>query len=389
MEAADVLIIVPDFSSNALGRALLIADMLEPELKLHIAGVCSRNFVWSPAAERIRKFKRRLILSPRNLPFLRRSSNLLILIKEMSKYKTRILYVFKPLTTSLGVSLIAKMFNKVPLILDIDDWELGFVLDKKNGAQKTVEVLLHSLLERLTNKADEITVSSHFLKKRFGGRYIPHAVNCEIYDPKRYDRDLIREKLGISDDVVIGFIGTPRKHKGLDLLLKALAILLEEHKSLRNLKFMFTGDPNDYYVRVLLKSSFKLLGHERTLFLGLQPKSHEPELILASDIIVIPQRRTYAALGQVPAKVFTAMSMERPIIASSISDLPVILRGCGLLVEPDNVHSLVKGIAFLASHPDIAETLGKRARIKCIREYSYQAIKPKLLKIVKRVLDES
>lgn len=389
MDEADVLIIVPDFSSNALGRPLLIADMLEPELKLHIAGLCSRSFVWRPVVERIREFKRRLILPPRNLPFLRRSSSLLTLIKEMIRYKTKAFYVFKPLITSFGASLVAKMVNKAPLILDIDDWELGFVLDKKDGARKATGVLLHLLLEHLTRKADEITVSSHFLKKRFGGHYIPHAVNCEIYDPRRYDRDLIRESLGISDDVVIAFIGTPRKHKGLDILLKGLATLLEGHKSLKKLRFMFTGDPDDYYVKVLLRLSLKLLGRERILFLGLQPKSREPELILASDIIVIPQRRTYATLGQVPAKVFTAMSMERPIIASAVSDLPVILRGCGLLVEPDNVYSLVKSIAFLASHPDIAKELGKRARIKCIKEYSYQAVKPKLLKIIKRAIDRN
>jgi len=53
----------------------------------------------------------------------------------------------------------------------------------------------------------------------------------------------------------------------------------------------------------LINLSTRLLGREKTLFLGLIPKSHEPFLLAASDIICIPQETSYASIGQVPAKV--------------------------------------------------------------------------------------
>ena len=34
-------------------------------------------------------------------------------------------------------------------------------------------------------------------------------------------------------------------------------------------------------------------------------------------------------------KVFDAMDMEKPIIATDVADLQLILDGCGLVVEPE------------------------------------------------------
>jgi len=36
-------------------------------------------------------------------------------------------YASKPLLTSFGLGLLKKLREHVPLVLDIDDWEMGFV----------------------------------------------------------------------------------------------------------------------------------------------------------------------------------------------------------------------------------------------------------------------
>ena len=128
----------------------------------------------------------------------------------------------------------------------------------------------------------------------------------------------------------------------------------------------------------------RLLGRERTLFLGMTPKAHEPLLLAASDIVCIPQKISYASIGQVPAKVFTAMSMAKPVIASAVSDLPIILKDCGVIVPPGDINALAEQLTYLIENPQTAKMLGQRARVKCIKKYSYVVG----MKILKNILSE-
>ena len=109
--------------------------------------------------------------------------------------------------------------------------------------------------------------------------------------------------------------------------------------------------------------------------MGCRPKSEEPKLLSITDLVVLPQRYTRAAIAQVPAKVFTAMAMEKPIIATKISDLPEILYGCGILVRTGNIQEIAEKITFILENEDIATELGKRARKRCIEKYSISAVR--------------
>jgi glycosyltransferase involved in cell wall biosynthesis len=102
-----------------------------------------------------------------------------------------------------------------------------------------------------------------------------------------------------------------------------------------------------------------------------------------SDVVVIPQKKCNASAGQLPAKVFDAMAMAKPIIATSVSDLPAILRDCGWLVDPENVGELAMSIKYVLEHPDEGKTMGCKARKKCIEMYSYDAMERPLCDIFK------
>jgi glycosyltransferase involved in cell wall biosynthesis len=86
-----------------------------------------------------------------------------------------------------------------------------------------------------------------------------------------------------------------------------------------------------------------------------------------------------------PMKVFDAMAMGKPIVASAVSDLPHVLDGCGLLVPPGDVDGLARAIGYLVSHPEEARTLGDRARARCVETYSIGQIGKSLCDIVRSV----
>ena len=90
------------------------------------------------------------------------------------------------------------------------------------------------------------------------------------------------------------------------------------------------GDIHHKYYKKLLS-----IGGGFIKAVGPRPHSEMPSFLAASDMVVLPQRKTLFAKAQVPAKVFEAMAMGKPIISTSISDLPEILDRCGIVIEPN------------------------------------------------------
>lgn len=79
------------------------------------------------------------------------------------------------------------------------------------------------------------------------------------------------------------------------------------------------------------------------------------------------------------------MAMAKPIIATSVSDIPQILDGCGWIVESGDSQQLVETINYVLNHPVIAEEMGKKARKKCVKYYSYDAMEKILIPIFNRL----
>jgi len=76
--------------------------------------------------------------------------------------------------------------------------------------------------------------------------------------------------------------------------------------------------------------------------------------------------------------------MAKPIIATSVGDLPEILDGCGWIVEPENPEKLAEKIQYVFTHPNEAKEMGWKAREKCKAKYSYEAMETILLNIFKK-----
>ena len=91
------------------------------------------------------------------------------------------------------------------------------------------------------------------------------------------------------------------------------------------------------------------------------------------------------AEAQIPAKVFEAMAMAKPIIATAISDLPEILEGCGIIVEPENVPQLAGAIEAVLTDSQRADELGERARERHRKEYSWDAMETVLVDVMHQV----
>lgn len=384
-----ISILSPDLSDNCLGRAYLLAKILQRRYGVEIVGPIFGNGIWGPVADDKCITYKSVEMGGRFKPYLQ--------IRELArKIDGDVIYASKPVFTSFGIGLFIKVIQKKPLILDIDDWEMGFKKENNKNLSlfHSIKALVSSglffygmgsywnilFMEKLAPFSDEITVSNTFLKDKFGGTMVCHGRDTKAFDPKRFNRDLVKEKYGMEKSKkIVMFFGTPRPHKGIEDIIKAVSVIKDQDVAL-----VVVGiDDRDQYSKNLVKTTEKALG-KRFKGFGLQPFETVPEFLTMADIVVIPQRKNLATIGQTPAKVFDAMAMARPIIATNVCDLSEILDGCGWIVEPENPMQLAEAIQHILNNREKAEKMGYKARQKCIEEYSWDAIEKVLTRVFEK-----
>jgi glycosyltransferase involved in cell wall biosynthesis len=118
--------------------------------------------------------------------------------------------------------------------------------------------------------------------------------------------------------------------------------------------------------------------------MGRVPIAQVPAYLSAAAVVVVPQRESSDTRGQVPAKLFDAMALGRPIVSTRVSMIPEILEGCGVLVPPGDVGGLLTAIGHLLDHPDEAQALGAAARRRAVERYSFESARRALFPLVER-----
>jgi len=374
-----ISVICPDVSHNCLGRSYLLAQLLERNYNVEIVGPELGDGIWQPLEDEYEYKSTKMRGSIIDLPLHYRSLS--------RKISGDVIYATKPRMTSYGISLAHTAFSEKPLILDIDDWESGFLYEDSAHPMisyiKSIPQMVNlnalnymRLLEFFSDRADAITVSNRFLQGKFGGSLIPHVRDTDVFDPSLFDQQDVRDELNLpTGKCIVLFSGTPRPHKGVADLIHSIDLLDRS-----DLIALIVGAHDSEYVRKL-----QSMAGDSVIFRGKQPFNQLPKWIAAADIFAIPQRNSLSTRGQLPAKVFDAMAMGKAIVATDVSDLPSILEECGVVVEPESPQELAIAIRELVEDPQKREALGSSARKVCVENYSYDALTPKTTSIIDKV----
>jgi len=292
---------------------------------------------------------------------------------------------------SFGVGLVAKRRRRLPLILDMNEWETFDCYRHPSPFWRALEILrklvgegwseAHSfkyryVLDRLTGVADARTVACRFLERRYAGVYLPHGADPTRFDPAGFDRAAVRRKWNLPEDVMLVFFaGNPQPKKGVAEVVDAIRALHREARLV-----LVGRDTSHSYTRDVFER-----GSDNIIMLGPQAFDRMPELLAAADLVALPQGGEPRAQGYVPSKIYEAMAMGVPIISSTVSDMPAILDGCGYLVPPHDRIALVAAMEHVVAHPEEARDLGRRARKRVIEQYSWDVMDCILRDVVESV----
>src|SRR5216684_6096709 len=214
-----------DLSDNAAGRADLLARLLAPLGEVEVIGPRSGPTPWMPVAGGPVRYA--------GVPERRMPGFIMTMAELARRADGDLVYASKTRLGSAGIGYLKRILGRRPLLLDIDDWEVGFYL--RSGPAGTLGRAVNFgnpkglpwtwLTERLTGLASGITVASRFLQQRFGGTLIPHVRDTDAWKPGAADAAEGRRRLGLSGKRIVMFLGTPRDYKGLDDLASAVASL--------------------------------------------------------------------------------------------------------------------------------------------------------------------
>ncbi|MEM9265956.1 MAG: glycosyltransferase family 4 protein [Cyanobacteria bacterium P01_F01_bin.13] len=316
-------------------------------------------------------------------------------VQLLNKLQGDVIYAIKPRFTSLGLALLKKVYTRRPVLLDIDDWELSWFGGERYTYRPTVKQLARDVLksdgalrdlehpfyislgERWVHQADAVTVNNQFLQRKFGGHYLPNSKDTHIFDPERFDPAASRKKYGLSDYRVLMFPGTARPHKGLEDILVALDSLNQP-----DLRLVIVGGrkPDGYEDELMERWPQWLIKLPRF------PLHQMAEVVAAAHIVVVPQRDTPTAQAQFPIKLTDGMAMAKPILSTTVGDIPKILGDTGYLVAPHAPAELAEMLKTILNDPEQAALRGHLARERCIRYYSVDAMADTLGPLIQQCL---
>lgn len=359
-----ITVLSHNLSTNAAMRAYRITEAARRFAEVTMVGPVERTGLWDALPAELAV----VTVTERRLPKFARSFLDLVAAADGD-----VVIAVKPHLASFGAALVAAERRGVPVVLDMDDLDVALAPREEWDAnpvmadvRRPASAVYVSLLTRAYGAASAITVASTALQRRFGGTLLPHGSSVELFNPAAIDRDEARASFGFDGPTVL-FPGTPRAHKGLRALARAVA-------RIPGARLAVTCRPKD-----LTEAAWRRFPLVKV---PMVPYRSMARLLAAADVVAIPQSDNEAARYQTPMKVYDAMAMGRPIVATAVSDLPLVLEGCGRLVPPDDVPALASAISELLSDPAGALALGQRARARVLQSYTTERVAETLQAVV-------
>jgi glycosyltransferase involved in cell wall biosynthesis len=190
------------------------------------------------------------------------------------------------------------------------------------------------------------------------------------------ERQRIMERYQVNYPFLL-YAGNIRPHKNVTRLVEAFAVLreqLSDHPVYRELRLVIIGDTISQYPAVrqaVIRSKMEQV----VRFLGFVPFETLRCFYESAAAFVFPSR--YEGFGLPPLE---AMACGAPVVASNVSSLPEVVGDAAMLVNPENVFDIARGIRELLLNEPLRQELIHRGRLQAAR-FSWERTARQVLEI--------
>ncbi|MGH7824562.1 MAG: glycosyltransferase family 4 protein [Candidatus Binatia bacterium] len=233
-------------------------------------------------------------------------------------------------------------------------------------------MLQQKLWRRWRNVFDLVVATSEAVRQRLSHEGIDVAAVISEAIPRRAIR------LPLSSPPTVAFAGRLTREKGVDLLLRAFAVVVQQ---IPDARLLIAGDgPERENLRRLIAelniaSSVCLLGH--------LSQSEMEQHFEAAWLQVVPSRWA-EPFGLVAAE---AMMRGTAVVGAAVGALTEFIRegDTGFLVSPGDSEALARPMLYLLNHRDLAETIGRNGHEAALARFDKIAYVRKFISLYEQL----
>jgi glycosyltransferase involved in cell wall biosynthesis len=377
-----VSFVVHDLGANYIGPVVRMARYLQPEYDVQIVGPC----LWGePNAMYRREFPFTVV----DIPRVYRFPDFFAGVRKLADAATGdILVVMKAFAPALPAALLAKRRRGARVAVYLDEWDGAtraswsrreFLSHLVRDWMHPCDDLWTPFWEKRLKKADVVLGTTSFLERKFNAIRYDLGADTGFFKPQpEAATEALRTELGLAGARVVAFGGVVRPHKGVEIFAAAVASMPEGE----NWRFVLIGPKNECTEAMTRDSRYA----GRVICTGAVPHPDMPKYLAMADVLAVPLGTGLMASSQMPCKVYEAMAMEKPVLASAVSDVPEVLAGCGWTVEAGNPAAVAAALREIAGNPDESRCRARLARERCVASYSAETAGKQLRDIVRGLL---
>jgi glycosyltransferase involved in cell wall biosynthesis len=242
----------------------------------------------------------------------------------------------------------------------------------------------------VTNPEDELELLSHITTLRISR--IPIGSNIAPHSPAGYTRREWRWRWGVKPgETVIGYFGFLHPLKGGEVLIRALAELAAEGRTIRLIHIggrTGSSDPdtNAAYAERIEALARELGVSDRIAATGYMPPDEVAGSFFATDVLALP----YVEGASLRHGTFHAALAHGRAIVTTIPPLPLPELRDGenvLLVPPNDAHALAEGIRRVMDDTDLRARL-ERGATELAQQFTWDRIAGRIAEVCQSPLHD-
>ena len=212
-----------------------------------------------------------------------------------------------------------------------------------------------------------------------GVRVVPQAVDLQRFSPGPADPSVRRMLTDDPGGLLVGIVGRIDPMKGVDVLVRAMALLGGTAATARLVVVGSPGLDAGEYERQVRGEAVRLLG-QRARFVG--PRADVPEVLRCLDVLV-----NASAAEPFGLSVLEAQASGVPVVAPSSGGIPEFVKNGdnGLLITPGDPQALARALEHLLGDVALRERLGRRGRETTVAEHGLEKRAATLAEIYRAV----
>jgi glycosyltransferase involved in cell wall biosynthesis len=291
----------------------------------------------------------------------------------------------------LSPDLVHVPLNRVPLLMTrpyvVTIHDMANLFYEEERSRLRTELRRYRFRRGLVRASRVIAVSEatrRDVEKLIG---VPPGRICRVYnapDPGFFhdpatgsgEQRRILERYQINYPYLL-YAGNIRRHKNVPRLVEAFAVVREQlasHPTYKDLRLVIIGDTISQFPSVR-QAVIKSRVEHVVRFLGFVPFDTLRCFYEAAAAFVFPSR--YEGFGLPPLE---AMACGTPVVTSNVSSLPEVVGDAAVLVNPENVFDIARGIRDVLLDEKLRAELIRRGREQAAR-FSWQRTAREVLDI--------